>query len=92
MSKLTVEVVYADPPKLFSEKVELEAGSCIRDAIEQSTVLAAHPEIELGKTPVGIFSRQKRPEHKVSDGDRVEIYRPLLYRYRQPAAAKAKEK
>ncbi len=74
---LNVTVVYALPQKLFQEALELHPGSRVRDALAQSGVLEAFPEIDVESVPLGIFSRRVELDTPLTEGDRVEIYRPL---------------
>jgi putative ubiquitin-RnfH superfamily antitoxin RatB of RatAB toxin-antitoxin module len=75
---LTVEVVYALPHQQALLRVQLADGATVEDAIRGSGVLDAHPEIDLAKSKVGIFSKLVKLDEKVRDRDRVEIYRPLI--------------
>lgn len=75
---LRVEVVYALPAEQPLLQVQLAEGATVEDAIHASGVLAAHPEIDLAKNKVGIFSKLVKLDEKVRDRDRVEIYRPLI--------------
>ena len=74
---LNVTVVYALPQELFQEALELCPGSRVRDALAQSGVMEAFPEIEVESVPLGIFSRRVELDTPLTEGDRVEIYRPL---------------
>ena len=74
---LNVTVVYALPQRLFQEALELCPGSRVRDALAQSSVLDAFPDIDVESVPLGIFSRRVELDTPLTDGDRVEIYRPL---------------
>ena len=74
---LNVTVVYALPQELFQEVLELCPGSRVRDALAQSSVLDAFPDIDVESVPLGIFSRRVELDTPLTDGDRVEIYRPL---------------
>ncbi len=74
---LNVTVVYALPQELFQEALELCSGSRVRDALAQSGVLEAFPEIDVESVPLGIFSRRVELDTPLTEGDRVEIYRPL---------------
>ncbi|MFC3193544.1 RnfH family protein [Marinicella sediminis] len=75
---LKVEVIYAtlEEQKLFL--VHLPKPATIQQSIEASGVLQHHPEIDLAKMKVGVFSQVKSLDHQLRDGDRVEIYRPLI--------------
>jgi len=51
--------------------LELPAGAVVRDAL-----IAAGIDVEA--SAVGVFGKRVRPDTPLADGDRVEIYRPLL--------------
>lgn len=72
-----VEVAYATPEIQRIFTVYVAPGSTIESAILCSGVLTIFPEIDLTQQKVGIFSKQKKLSDLVSDGDRIEIYRPL---------------
>ena len=73
-----VEVIYATSSGSARYPLDLPAGSTVRAAIEASGVLIAHPEIDLARGGAGIFGRRVALDCELSDGDRVEILRPLL--------------
>jgi putative ubiquitin-RnfH superfamily antitoxin RatB of RatAB toxin-antitoxin module len=72
---LRVEVVYALTLEQDCTSLECTEGTRVRQAIEASGVLQRHPEVDLSS--VGIWGRRCGLDDAVSDGDRVEIYRPL---------------
>jgi putative ubiquitin-RnfH superfamily antitoxin RatB of RatAB toxin-antitoxin module len=72
-----VEVAYAGPAGAFVRTVRLRMPATVRTAIEASGLLAAHPEIDLARNRVGVWSRLASLDAAVADGDRVEVYRPL---------------
>ena len=69
MAKLRVEVVRAQPEHLTSIALELEPGATVRAAL-----LAAGLPLD---QPVGVYGRRVELDHRLADGDRVEVYRPL---------------
>ncbi|WP_435945941.1 RnfH family protein [Dryocola sp. BD586] len=75
---LNVEVVYALPEKQYLRQVKLAQGSTVEQAIEASGLLELRSDIDLSKNKVGIFSRPVKLSDEVNEGDRVEIYRPLI--------------
>ncbi len=75
---INVEVLYAYPERYFLQRVELNLPLTIEEVIKKSGVLEKYPEIDLKKNKVGIFSRPAKLMDKINDGDRIEIYRPLL--------------
>jgi uncharacterized protein len=75
---LSIEVVYAlrEDQALFALKTE--PGTTVGQAIERSGILRRFPEIDLTRARVGIFGKSARLDTRLRDGDRVEIYRPLI--------------
>lgn len=86
---MRVEVVYALPHVQEAIALELPRGACVRDAIESSSLTARHPEIKCRELRVGIFGCAVTAETLLSDGDRVEIYRPLVADPRQARRRRA---
>ena len=77
-SFLKVEVAYALPGQQVLLELEVEEGTTVREAIERSGLLSRFPEIELARGRVGIFGNRVDLETALREGDRVEIYRPLV--------------
>jgi putative ubiquitin-RnfH superfamily antitoxin RatB of RatAB toxin-antitoxin module len=75
---IQVEVAYATPQEQAILSVRLEAAGTVRQAIELSGILTRFPEINLDVNKVGIFSKAHGLDDALREGDRVEIYRPLL--------------
>ncbi|MGL5700780.1 MAG: RnfH family protein [Kluyvera sp.] len=76
--KIVVEVAYALPQKQYLQRVTLEEGATVEQAIQASGLLALRDDIDLSKNKVGIYSRPEKLQDEDHDGDRVEIYRPLI--------------
>lgn len=90
---IKVEVAYALPEEQVIIPVQISSGGTVKDAIEASGVMELYPEIDLAKNKVGVFSKLSKLEHPLKQGDRVEIYRPLLIdpkEVRRQRAAKQK--
>lgn len=75
---IRVEVVYALRDRQALHAVELDEGGTAEEAIRRSGILTEFPEIDLRRAKVGIFGRPASLRTLVRDGDRVEIYRPLI--------------
>jgi len=72
-----VELVYVAPSNdVHRVSLNVNDGSCVLDVLTQSGMLERHPEIK--DMPVGIFSKRVALDVLVKDGDRIEVYRPLL--------------
>jgi putative ubiquitin-RnfH superfamily antitoxin RatB of RatAB toxin-antitoxin module len=75
---MEVEVAYATPEKQILIRIEVPAGCTVAEAIERSGVRTKCPGIAINPQALGIFSRKVSPDQVLRDGDRVEIYRPLI--------------
>jgi putative ubiquitin-RnfH superfamily antitoxin RatB of RatAB toxin-antitoxin module len=73
-----VEVVYARPDEQLAVRLELPPGTRLAEAIRRSGLLERCPEIEFDRLAVGIYGRLASLDSELRDGDRVEIYRPLV--------------
>lgn len=78
MPDISVEVVYALPDKQYLRAVTLEEGATVEQAIKASGLLSLRKDIDLNSNKVGIYSRPVKLADAVQDGDRIEIYRPLI--------------
>ena len=76
--KIAVEVAYALPERQYLQRVKLQEGATVEEAIRASGLLELRTDIDLAKNKVGIYSRPAKLSDIVHDGDRVEIYRPLI--------------
>jgi len=75
---MTVEIVYATPDEQVLEQVSVASGATVQQVIELSGLLERFPEIDLKVNKVGVFGKLAPLKSPVRDGDRVEIYRPLI--------------
>jgi len=91
---IRVEVVYAQADRQQLLRLSVPRGINARDAVLHSGMEAHFPELDLANCPLGIFGKSlSKPEERVlEEGDRVEIYRPLIAdpkEVRKQRAAKA---
>ena len=75
---IRVEVAYARPDQQVILPVELPAGATLEQAIIQSRILEQFPELDLKTAKVGVFGKLGKLAATLRNGDRVEIYRPLI--------------
>ncbi len=91
---IQVEVAFALPTKQSIVEVMLKEGATIEDAIAASKITDLYPDSDIEHAKVGIWSRTAKRSDTLKDGDRVEIYRPLIAdpkEVRKRRAEKAKE-
>ena len=75
---IRVSVAAAWPDRQVVVDLELAEGSTVADAIAAA---GSHPELagrDLSKLQPGIWSRPCAREARLRDGDRVELFRPLI--------------
>jgi len=72
-----VSVIYALAQEQFIEQLDVAEGTTAEDAVRMSGLLEQHPEIDLSVNKLGIYAKLVKNDLVLSDGDRVEIYRPL---------------
>jgi putative ubiquitin-RnfH superfamily antitoxin RatB of RatAB toxin-antitoxin module len=77
-SELHVQVCYATPEHQVLKDLSVPVGTSVHRAILQSGMLQSTPEIDLSVLRVGIYGKLKNLDTLLNDGDRVEIYRPLI--------------
>ena len=77
-NKIRVEVCYALPDKQTLLSLDVEATDDIESIIQQSGIIELYPEIDLSQNKVGVFSKLAKLTDTLHDGDRIEIYRPLI--------------
>jgi len=87
---IRVEVAYARPEAQVLLTVELPEGATLSEAIEASGVRERFPEIDLQSQPVGVFGHHRALADALRDGDRVEIYRPLVADPKEMRRARAR--
>ena len=77
---LHVEVAYAKPNEYKIIELQVIKGTTILETVQQSGMLDSYLEINLNVTKLGIYGKViiKASEQFIKDGDRVEIYRPLI--------------
>ena len=77
-TKTLIEVAYATPQKQLILECEVEPGTTARNAVRQSGIDQHFPQINLEDCDIGVFGRAVTDDYQLTDGDRIEIYRPLI--------------
>lgn len=73
-----VQVCYAKPEIQLLRDISVPRGTTLQEAIVRSGILRDMPEIDLLTCRVGIYAKLQTLETILRDGDRIEIYRPLI--------------
>ena len=77
-AKHLIEVAYATPGKQLILECEVDIGTAVRDVVRVSGIELCFPEIDPEHCDLGVFGKSIADNFELSDGDRIEIYRPLM--------------
>lgn len=75
---LEIEIVYGLADRQVLKNMTVAEGTTVREAAQQSGLEVEFPELDLQQAPLGIFGKVVKSETVLRDGDRIEVYRPLL--------------
>lgn len=95
MNAINVEVAYALPERQALLALTVDAGTTVLQAAQQSGVVEQFEDVDLENAKFGIFGKVVSPTQVLNEGDRVEIYRPLIAdpkEVRKARAARVKER
>ena len=76
--KIAVEVAYALPDSQVIVPVKVNSEMTIEEVIKHSGILDTYPDIDLSVNKVGVFGKLSKLSSTLREGDRIEIYRPLI--------------
>ncbi|WP_442597965.1 RnfH family protein [Parapusillimonas sp. JC17] len=79
MDTIRIELVYAEPARVWLKPLALPQGSTVGDAIAASDFSSQFPDYPMQELKVGVYGQLCDTERLLSDSDRVEIYRPLVF-------------
>jgi putative ubiquitin-RnfH superfamily antitoxin RatB of RatAB toxin-antitoxin module len=91
-NKIQVEVAYAKLDEQVIIPLDVDAGTTLEQAIQQSGILELYPEIDLTKNKTGIFGKIAKADTELREMDRVEIYRPLIADPKESRRKRAEKK
>ena len=75
---VSVEVALATPKCQVLLALRVRNGASVGEVIAASGIASHFPDLTLDDMPTGIWGKDVSRDSKVSEGDRVELYRPLL--------------
>ena len=91
---MNVEIVLAYPDKQYLEKLSLDAGTTLRSAaiyaFDSGLIPNPNGELDPKSVPLGIYGELEGDDYVLRDGERIEIYRPLLQDPKEWRRARAK--
>jgi putative ubiquitin-RnfH superfamily antitoxin RatB of RatAB toxin-antitoxin module len=92
-NKLRIEVAYARPDLQKIVELEVDEGTSVFDAASRSGLEQIFPEISYEEIDMGVFGKVVKKPHEelLRDGDRIELYRPLIIDPKQARLNRAKK-
>ena len=92
-NKLRIEVAYARPDLQKIVELEVDEGTSVFDAASRSGLEQIFPEISYAEIDMGVFGKVVKKPHEelLRDGDRIELYRPLIIDPKQARLNRAKK-
>ncbi len=93
-----IEVAYALPDRQKLMALQVPRGTTAREAVRLSGMVEHFPQMNVDEDPLGIFGQAlgvrgmpPAEEYQLQQGDRVEIYRPLLADPKEARKRRAQE-
>ncbi len=74
---LAIEVACALPQRQAVLAMAVAPGTTAREAVRASGIGVRFPEIDVTRCVLGVWGEAVDDGYHVTDGDRVEVYRPL---------------
>lgn len=89
---ITIEVAYATPKRQHILSCQVPKDTTLADAAAQSGITDVFPDLDLETVEFGIWGKVKPAKTVVEDGQRIEIYRPLIADPKESRRKRAKKK
>ncbi|UHL64872.1 RnfH family protein [Paralcaligenes sp. KSB-10] len=77
--QISIQIVYAEPHRIWQEDLRLPAGTTAAQALELSGFARHFPNFSSDVLAMGVYGEICVPERRLADGDRLEIYRALTF-------------
>ena len=76
--KTTIEIAYATPELQKIVECEVDTDISPREAVRQSAIRQYFTDIDPDTCDLGVFGKAIAEDYQLVDGDRIDIYRPLI--------------
>ncbi|APV51778.1 hypothetical protein BWI17_20070 [Betaproteobacteria bacterium GR16-43] len=87
--KVLLAIAWADHQDIH--ELDLPEGATVADALAAAHLERRYPTLDVAACRVGIWSRPCAADARLREGDRVELYRPLIADPKQVRRARARE-
>lgn len=89
---IRIEVCYALPEQQWLLTLNVQQGCTVKEAVERSGIAEKVPGGLPQDFVYGVWNTVSKPDTALTDGDRVEIYRPLIADPKEARRLRAKKK
>lgn len=89
---LGVEVCYAHESGVWRQALTVPVGATVGDALAASGFRTQFPEVDPAQAGTGVFGLKYGLDHVLHDGDRIEVYRPLVFDPKESRRRRAQHK
>ncbi len=88
-SLLAIEVAYADECRQVIVSVEVPEGTTLTGALVLSGIADLLTDVDVEAASKGVWGQKRPDDWRLEEGDRIEIYRPLVYDPREARRRRA---
>ncbi len=88
---ISIEVAYALEDKQVILNLSINESLTAREAINASDILTHFPDLDLDTIDIGVFGKAIKSDYPLQQGDRIELYRPLIADPKEVRRKRAKE-
>jgi putative ubiquitin-RnfH superfamily antitoxin RatB of RatAB toxin-antitoxin module len=81
--------VYAQAHGTREIHTRAKDGATLAEIVRASGILECCPEFDLAAARLGVWGKVRDPASRARDGDRIEIYRPLIADPKQTRSLRA---
>lgn len=81
--QINIEVACATKARQMVISLQVPDGTRLAEAVALSGITDEFPDLDITTSKMGIYGQVESKDRILADGDRVEIYRPLLISPRQ---------
>jgi len=74
---MNIEVVFATPESQVLLSLDVSQNARVADALAESGLTTRFSGVEFDRLQAGVWGRPVARDYLLSEGDRVEFYRPL---------------
>jgi len=75
---IDIEIAYALEHKQVILTQKIAKSVMPREALKQSEILKHFDDIDLDAIDIGVFGKAIKEDYELQQGDRIELYRPLI--------------